>query len=89
MYRSVYSEINGALVQNKDRFVKYKDEKGIDRTITNPTYKDFKRVGKLPKREIMKKPSYDESTHILREVYVKKDDFFEISYEVIKKEERI
>ncbi len=89
MFRSVYSEINGVLVQNRDRFVKYEDENGTKRTITNPTYKDFKMVGKLPKREIMKKPSYNEATHALKEVYIKRDDFFEISYEVIKKEEEI
>lgn len=89
MYRSVYSEINGVLVKNRERAIKYTDEKGVKRTVTNPTYRDFKMVGKLPKKEIMKKPSYDESTHTLKEVFVRRDDCFEISYEVIKKEEEI
>lgn len=50
-YKNVYSLQNGKLVKNKENKIEYIDEKGQKRIKTNPSYEDFKKVGKYPLKE--------------------------------------
>lgn len=50
-YKNVYSLQNGELVKNKENIIEYYDENGEKRVKTNPTYKDFAKVGKYPLKE--------------------------------------
>ena len=50
IYKKVYSLQNGRLIQNKENKVEYTDKNGVVRVKTNPKYKDFQMVGKLPKK---------------------------------------
>lgn len=50
-YENVYSLENGALVKNKENKIEYIDENGKKRVKTNPSYKDFAKVGKYPLKE--------------------------------------
>lgn len=50
-YKNVYSLQDGKLVKNKENKIEYLDEKGKRRVKTNPTYKDFAKVGKYPLME--------------------------------------
>ncbi len=50
-YKNVYSLENGALIKNKENKIEYIDENGKKRVKTNPSYKDFAKVGKYPLKE--------------------------------------
>ena len=45
-YKNVYSLEKGALIKNKENKIEYVDENGKKRVKTNPSYKDFAKVGK-------------------------------------------
>lgn len=47
-YKNVYSLENGALIKNTENKIEYADKSGKKRVKTNPSYKDFKAVGKYP-----------------------------------------
>ena len=47
-YKNVYSLENGALIKNTENKIEYIDENGKKRVKTNPTYKDFRKIGKYP-----------------------------------------
>ena len=47
-YKNVYSLENGALIKNTENKIEYIDENGKKRVKTNPSYKDFRMVGKYP-----------------------------------------
>ncbi len=47
-YENVYSLQDGRLIKNKENKIEYIDENGKKRVKTNPTYKDFRAVGKYP-----------------------------------------
>lgn len=47
-YKNVYKIENGALIENTENKLEYKDESGKHRIKTNPTFKDFAAVGKFP-----------------------------------------
>lgn len=49
-YKNVYSLESGSLVKNRENKIEYTDENGKKRVKTNPTYKDFAKVGKYPLR---------------------------------------
>ncbi len=50
-YKNVYSLQDGKLVKNKENKIEYIDENGKKRVKTNPSYKDFAKVGKYPLKE--------------------------------------
>ena len=50
-YENVYSLENGALVKNTENKIEYIDQNGKKRVKTNPSYKDFAKVGKYPLKE--------------------------------------
>ncbi len=50
-YKNVYSLQDGRLVKNKENKIEYIDENGKKRVKTNPSYKDFAKVGKYPLKE--------------------------------------
>ncbi|MBE6664065.1 MAG: hypothetical protein E7602_06140 [Ruminococcaceae bacterium] len=50
-YENVYSLENGALIKNTENKIEYIDENGKKRVKTNPTYKDFRKIGKYPLKD--------------------------------------
>ncbi len=50
-YKNVYSLENGALIKNTENKIEYIDENGKKRVKTNPTYKDFRKIGKYPLKD--------------------------------------
>ena len=56
-YKNVYSLQDGKLVKNKENKIEYIDENGKKRVKTNPSYKDFAKVGKYPLKEKIISPS--------------------------------
>lgn len=47
-YKNVYSLQEGRLIKNTENKIEYLDENGNKRVKTNPSYKDFRLVGKYP-----------------------------------------
>jgi hypothetical protein len=80
-YKNVYSLENGKLVKNKENKIEYAGEDGKKRIKTNPTYKDFAKVGKYPLKE-MPHPEYDRGTEELVPEYEIKDETIVIKYAV-------
>lgn len=50
-YKNVYSIQDGRLIKNKENRIEYYDEEGKKRVKTNPSYKDFAKVGMYPLKE--------------------------------------
>ena len=84
-YKNVYSLQEGRLVKNKENKIEYCDENGKKRVKTNPTYKDFARVGKYPLKE-EKAPSYDSEMEELIVSYRVEDGYIVPKYEIKAKE---
>lgn len=51
-YKSVYSLVEGKPQKNLENKIEYTDKNGKRRVKTNPTYDDFRMVGKYPILEI-------------------------------------
>ena len=84
-YEKVYRLVGGKLVRNTENKIRYTDESGVKRTITNPTLKDFAKVGLYPvvRGDI---PTFDEATQELKEKIMLKDNCYNVEYIVVKKE---
>ena len=80
-YKNVYSLENGKLVKNKENKIEYVGDDGKRRIKTNPTYKDFAKVGKYPLKESAR-PEYDRGTEELVPKYEIKDETIVIKYTV-------
>lgn len=83
-YKMVYKMENGQLIQNKENKIEYV-QNGTKRTKTNPTLKDFAKVGMHPKKYNGDIPDYDFTTQELKEHIELKDNTWEISYIVVNK----
>ena len=53
-YKNVYSLQEGRLIKNTENKIEYLDQNGKKRIKTNPSYKDFAKVGKYPLKIIGK-----------------------------------
>ena len=84
-YNKVYRLENGKLVQNTKNKIVYTDEKGIKRVKTNPTLKDFAKIGLYPV-SCSEVPKFDFETQELQKKIELKDDCYIISYQVKEKE---
>ena len=84
-YEKVYRLVGGKLVRNTENKIRYTDESGVKRTITNPTLKDFAKVGLYPvvRGEI---PSFDEASEELKEKIKFERSCYYVEYVVVKKE---
>ena len=85
IYKTVFKMENGVLIQNKENKIEYVCPNGVKRTKTNPTLKDFAKVGMYPKKYNGDIPDYDFTTQELMEHIELKDDAWEISYIVVDK----
>ena len=90
-YKRVYRLENGKLVQNTENKIEYTDKKGIKRTITNPSLRDFARVGLYPVCYNNDLPTYDITTETLEEKIKLENGCYIVSYKIvpIKSEEEV
>lgn len=87
VYKNVFKLENGVLVRNTVNKIEYTDKNGKKRTKTNPTYDDFAKVGFFPIKNVGNTPEYDIHTEYLEENIELKENCFEISY-VVKKRDK-
>ena len=86
IYKTVFKMENGVLIQNKENKIEYVCPNGVKRTKTNPTLKDFAKVGMYPVKIVGDIPKHDIFTEKLEEHIELKDGCWEKSLIVVKKE---
>ncbi len=71
-YENVYSLENGRLIKNTENKIEYLDKNGQGRVKTNPSYEDFKEVGKYPLKEdtSLEKPTQGEVFYVIEGDYI-------------------
>ncbi len=82
-YKRVYRLENGKLVQNTENKIEYIDKKGNKRTITNPSFRDFAKVGMYPVVYNNDLPVYDSTTEMLEEEIKLENGCYVVSYKVV------
>lgn len=80
-WNNVFRLLDGRLIKNTEKTIKYTDENGILHTVSNPTFKDFKNLGLL-RRRCAKMPEYNKETEYLVEKITAFDDYFLVEYEI-------
>lgn len=82
-YKRVYRLENGKLVQNTENKIEYIDKKGNKRTITNPSIKDFAKVGLYPVVYNNDLPVYDITTETVEEEIKLENGCYVVSYKIV------